>query len=137
MMLPIFVLLFGVFGCAANGDDLFPDQPEPTDDLGDDGSTRRLDIDLQSGFLADTVQIEVNGELVWEEKEVTTEMLIGLADSIETEVSEGTVTLTVRIPTQDLSSEIDLDVDGDKYIGVSVMDGSIDIFVSDTPFGYG
>jgi len=136
-MLPIFVLLFGVFGCAVNGDDLFPDQPEPTDDLGEDDSTRRLDIDLQSGFLADTVQIEVNGELVWEDKEVTTEMLIGLADSFETEVSEGTVTLTVRIPTQDLSSEIDLDVDGDKYIGVSVMDGRIDIFVSDTPFGYG
>ena len=137
MMLPIFALLFGVFGCAANGDDVFPDQPEPPDDLVDDGSTHQLVIDLQSGFIADTVQIEVNGELVWEEKEVTTEMLIGLADSVETEVPEGAVTLTVRIPTQALTSEIDLDVDGDKYVGISVMDGRLDIFVSDTPFGYG
>lgn len=136
-MLSIFVLLFGVLGCAANGDDLFPDQPEPTDDLEEEASTYQLVIDLQSGFLADTVQIEVNGELVWEEKEVTTEMLIGLADSIETEVPEGAVTLTVRIPTQDISSETDLEVDADKYIGVSVMNGSIEIFVSDTPFGYG
>lgn len=138
-MLSVFLMLIGAFGCAGSEYDFNPDEPPSPDENedGDSGTAYRLVIDFQDGFDSDTVQIEVDGDLVHEENDVSTSLLTGIASSYEVAVEEGEVSLTVQVPTQDTRSSIDLEISADTFVGVSLVDGMIEFFVSDTPFGYG
>lgn len=136
-MWSILLILFGAFGCGITDNDFYFDPPEPPEDEDRTQDTFHLGIDLQDGFSADRVEVEVNGELVWEGKEVTTALLTGLADSFDIQVAGGPLTLTVRIPSQNTFASIGIEMDGDRYVGVSVVDQVIKFFVSEFPFGYG
>jgi hypothetical protein len=95
-----------------------------------------LHIALQDGFTGDTVVINVNSKLVFEKKNVRTRTQIGLADSFETEVEEGSVSIEVKIPEKGLSEKYDLQFTTATYVGVSIDDHQIKFKISQQPFGY-
>ena len=76
------LILFGAFGCGGGGYDDYFNEPDPVDELDAPPESRRLVVDLQDGFSADTVRIELDGQLVWEGEDLTTALLTGLAASI-------------------------------------------------------
>jgi hypothetical protein len=136
-MLSVLLMFLGLFGCSSSENDFELEPAPPEDDAADSSNQHRLFIDLQDGFKSDTVQIELNGLPIQELEGVTTSLLIGLAGSIETQVSQGKATITVKVPTQEISASIDLEVTADTYLGISITLGVLHFIVSDTPFGYG
>lgn len=86
-----------------------------------------LAIDLQEGFVDDTVILRVNGEEVFRKEHVSTNPLLGLAHSFKTEVEKGPVNIRVDVRTRDLAKTVALEVSDDTYLGVSVVGGMIDV----------
>ena len=95
-----------------------------------------LAIDLQDGFVDDTVVLRVNGEELFRKGHVSTKLLLGLADSFKTEVEKGPVSVEISVETRDTAETISLYVSADTYLGVSVVNGRIEYIISDEPFGY-
>jgi hypothetical protein len=95
-----------------------------------------LGIDLQDGFVDDTVSVRIDGEEVFRKEHVRTKLILGLADSFKTEVEKGPVSVEISVETRDTAETISLYVSADTYLGVSVVDGRIKYRISDEPFGY-
>jgi len=100
------------------------------------GEMVTLGIDLQDGFEDDTVVMQINGEEVFRKEHVTTNLLLGLAASFETEVEKGPVSVEISVETRDIVETIPLDVSADTYLGVSVVNDRIEQIISDEPFVY-
>jgi len=96
-----------------------------------------LSIDFQDGFVDDTIIVQVNGEEVFQKEHVSTKLILGLADSFETEVETGLVNIEINVQTKNLTEDFLLEVSADTYIGISIMNGKIEYIVSDKPFRYG
>lgn len=96
-----------------------------------------LTIDLQDGFSDDVVTIKVNGREVLGEKRVSTEFQIGWAERLEVDTDEQRVVVDLSVPTQNLSKEVEIDLQGPTFVGFSIdpSDG-IEVRVSSQPFGY-
>ncbi len=95
-----------------------------------------LHIDLQEGFEQDTVVIHVNGSEIFREDGVSTMLLLGFAQTLETPVSPGEVVIDIQVPSRSLESQIKLSIDADAFIGISITEHGIEHFISDTPFTY-
>lgn len=95
-----------------------------------------LKIDLQEGFAQDSVRIMLNGELLAEETDVTTSLLLGFATTVETEAG-GSVELEVEVTNRGLSEIVMVDVSADTYLGISLSNNQFNIIISNKPFGYG
>jgi hypothetical protein len=96
-----------------------------------------LSVDLQDGFVDDTVVLYANGKEFFRKKNVSTKLLLGLAQAINTEVKPGTVSIEIRVPTKNVAKTISLLVSADTYVGISLVNGMIDHIVSPGPFAYG
>ncbi len=96
----------------------------------------KLVIDFQEGFAEDTIVVLIDDREVFRKQAVTTNFLLGHADSFETEVSEPPFEVEVSVTSRGLSGGIRLDPVGAVYLGVSVGDREITFVVSDQPFGY-
>jgi hypothetical protein len=96
-----------------------------------------LSIDFQEGFVEDTAVILVNGEQVFRKEHISTNPLLGLADSFMIEVETGLVHIEIVVETDDITHSIPLEVSADAYIGISIVDGMIESIVSHQPFKYG
>lgn len=99
------------------------------------GAIETLQIDLQEGFANDRVAITVNGQVVFDEV-VTTNLMHGLAATVEAEVPRGQTRVEVQIAARNLAETIPLDVSGTVYLGIAVRDGAIEHRISDQPFPY-
>ncbi|WP_128476422.1 hypothetical protein [Halorussus pelagicus] len=95
-----------------------------------------LHLALQVGFREDSVEVRVNGESVYAESDVTTSLLLGVADSIEYEIRDGSHEVVVELPDRQLTSEYEVKVTRDAYLGVSVERSQVVFRESDEPFGY-
>lgn len=129
-MRPRWILLgisLAVCSTACSGDDTAAEA---------DGPAQRLVIDLQDGFDGVTARIIVNGRTVAELEGVVTDEMLGLAESIEVEVPAGPTDLTVGVGDQ-LEVDTVVEVDTDRFVGVSLVGGEIQLNVSAEPFGYG
>lgn len=96
-----------------------------------------LAIDFQDGFEEDTVTVRLDGEEIFHKADVTTKLLLGLADSVKSEVKKGPVTVELGVQTRDILDTISLDVSADIYLGVSIVNDRLEYIFSDEPFGYG
>lgn len=101
------------------------------------GEVVTLSIDLQEGFLDDTVVLQVNGEEVFRREHVSTKLLLGIADSSKAEVEKGPAIIEVNVETKDIQKTISLELSADTYLGISIANGMIEHIVSNKPFGYG
>jgi hypothetical protein len=95
-----------------------------------------LRIDLQDGFDNDDVRIKVNGKEVYHRGDVTTKLLLGLADTTQTKVDDGAAEVEVAVPSRGLSQTERVEARGNVYLGVSVEAGRLRLNKSETPFGY-
>lgn len=101
------------------------------------GEMVTLSVHLQNGFVDDAIVLLVNCEEIFYKQHVSTIMLIGLADSLKTEVETGPVRIEANVPTKNIAKTIVLDVLTDTYIGISIVNDMVEYIVSDMPFGYG
>ena len=95
-----------------------------------------LFIDFQDGFSDDTVVVEVNGQEIFNKKNVNTDYSLGLADSVDRKVPKGTVDIKVSVPSRNISDTFSLEVTNNVYMGVSFVDDRIDHHISDEMFQY-
>jgi hypothetical protein len=96
-----------------------------------------LTIDLQDGFVDDTVILLVNGEEILQKEHVSTKILYGFADSVTTEVEKGSVSIEIKVKTKDIAKTILLNkVSDSTYLGISIVNGMIQYIESSKPFGY-
>lgn len=96
-----------------------------------------LNVALEDGFVNDLVVVQVNDREVFHQPNVKTRFQIGLADSFEVNVPEGSVKVETLLPSKQLSESIVLQVSDRAYIGVSLTpEGEISYRVSQEPFGY-
>jgi len=95
-----------------------------------------LHLALEEGFEDDDVTIAVDGEEVVRADAVRTRMQTGLARASDVTVAGGRHTVTVE--TRGTSASIDVDVEDELYLGVSLSRSgdAIEHRVSREPFGY-
>src|SRR5688572_2900185 len=95
-----------------------------------------LHIDLQEGFEDENVVIKVAGKEAFRKTNVRTKLQIGLADSFETTIESGPVTVEIELPSKNLSKSIEVQGSNAVYLGVSVIEGKIEHRIAHEQFGY-
>jgi hypothetical protein len=95
-----------------------------------------LVIDLQDGFFADTVIISVNGEEIYHQQGVHTNLAISRADSTQIQVPAGSANIDISVPSKHLSGVVTLQVTTTLYVGISIVDGTLEVRSSDQQFFY-
>lgn len=93
-------------------------------------------IAFQEGFHEDEVQVEHNGQRVYQKSKITSDVRIGLADSFETPQLDGPDVLYFIIPEKGIKQRITFEFSHTVYIAVSYVDQELQLSVSDQPFGY-
>jgi hypothetical protein len=98
----------------------------------------RLHVALQDGFAHDPVHIRIGTHEVYQSADLSTRQQIGLADSFDTTVERGDVTLDIALPARPHPhQQVTLHVATDVFVGVSLdLHGTLRHRVSSTPFGY-
>lgn len=95
----------------------------------------RVTVDLQEGFLDDTVVLRVDGREILREK-VRTKMQTGLGRHVEVDVAPGSHALEVELPDRNEAARLDLVVRAPHYVGVSLAGGKLAVVEQGTPFMY-
>ena len=96
-----------------------------------------ITIDLQDGFMDDTVAVSAGGREVVREQGVTTRFQIGMAKSLQVAVPEGAEVLEVEVPTKGERATVPIDLSKPVFVGVSLTtEGQLDFTVQEQPFGY-
>jgi|YNPNPStandDraft_1061719.scaffolds.fasta_scaffold05806_3 hypothetical protein len=95
-----------------------------------------LRIDLQEGFARDAVAIKLNGKPAFSKKQVSTQLLLGKADSFTTAIAPGPLRIDLEVKTRKLQETIALQAEGNMYIGVSIVGDRLIYSVADKPYGY-
>lgn len=95
-----------------------------------------LVIDLQDGFSADTVIVHVNGEEVYHKQGVNTNLAISRADSLHIQVPDGTANMNINVLSRHLSKTVAFQVTTTLYVGISILDGALEVQFSDKQFFY-
>jgi len=96
-----------------------------------------LHIALQEGFFNDSVIIRANQQEIFRHQSVKTRTQIGLAEWMEINLPEGSVTLEVSVLSKGVTQSIPLQLSGNVYLGISLTpEGKLDYQISDQAFGY-
>lgn len=95
-----------------------------------------LSIYLTDGFAKDRVVVRMNGEQVYARDNVTTQLLIGLADSFEVEAHSSRLVIEIDVPSRDLGHTIEIDVAQGTHVVIWIESGNVMHFISATPVGF-
>jgi hypothetical protein len=106
-------------------------QPVPGDEL-----IGSVVIDLQEGFMDDTVAIRVGDREIFHQENVSTDFLLGVAGSVEARVPQGPVTVEVSVPSRRLFDVIKLDASPNAHLGVALREQQLQFRISDQSFTY-
>jgi hypothetical protein len=82
-----------------------------------------LQIDLEDGFDGDTIVVRADGEEVWRQEDVTTNLASSLAAIAHVEVPES-AEIEVEVQTQELSAATRVET---PYLEVRVVDGRLTV----------
>ena len=94
-----------------------------------------LRVDLQEGFVGDSVRITVNGEERFRKDGVRTRTQIGRADAFEMTLPPGPA--RIEVTARGVTHPIAVSLAADLYVGVSIApDGTIVDKQSGHAFGY-
>lgn len=97
---------------------------------------KTLHVDLQTGFEGDTVTVIVDGDTVYNDSEVNTSLMTGLAASFEVSVGAGTHQIEVRLPGRAITGSTSVEMDQELYLGISIENEEVVFRLSEEPFGY-
>jgi len=95
-----------------------------------------LEVHLQEGFEGDIVLLQVEDQDPVQQANVTTKLLYGYAAVITVRVPEGKIQLRVTLPERQLSDTVELQIPDERFVGVSLMGGKIEVVKSHEVFGY-
>jgi hypothetical protein len=84
-----------------------------------------LAVHLLDGFAEDVVVVEVDGHPIARRDQVTTQLLLGLATTLEVDVRDGPASVTISVPTRNLAAEVKLDPRTEKHLLVGIESGSL------------
>ncbi len=93
-------------------------------------------IALQEGFNKDEVHIEHNDKSIYQKNGVTTDLRIGLADSLEVPQQTGLNTIKFTLPKKHIEQSITFQYSNTVYLAVSLVGNELKVLVSDRAFGY-
>ena len=96
----------------------------------------RINIILLDGFDDDEVAINVDGREIYHNTSVSTDMLLGFADSIVIDVSGSSSNIEISIPSQQLMNSTGVNAVQDVFIAFSIVNGAIDMLISEEPLGF-
>jgi hypothetical protein len=96
-----------------------------------------ITIDFQDGFVNDSIECRLNGKIIYSKNNCNTSQLTGLADSVRVKPDEGLNKLKVSIVSRGIEKDILIEVKKDVYVGISIVNDTIEHIVSAKPFGYG
>lgn len=97
----------------------------------------RLRIDLREGFTGDTVEVALDGRVVYARAGVRTDYSVGLADFVETEVATPAATIEVRLKERKLAGRLQAKLAGaTTYVAVVAAPDRISIHQLDGPPRY-
>jgi hypothetical protein len=95
-----------------------------------------LHVALQDGFAEDEVVVLAGEREVYRNVAVTTRTQVGLADTFEIETDSPSTMLRVSLPGRRLAVARNVVTSGDRHVGVSVVDGRVEIKESAERFRY-
>ena len=96
-----------------------------------------ITIDFQDGFVNDSIECQLNGKTIYNKNNCNTSRLTGLADSVSVKAGKGLNKLKVIILSRNIEKEIPIDIKDEVFIGISVVNDTIEHIISAKPFGYG
>jgi len=99
-----------------------------------------IEIDLQSGFTGQSVEILVDEQAVFSKEGVATKKLLGKADSITLKGADRKKGVSIQIKVGGGIPEQTLYLTPESvgdFVGVNLEDGELKLIVSKRPFGYG
>jgi len=102
----------------------------------EEDSMYTLEIDLQEGFDGDQVVIEINGKESFRQENVSTKLLLGYAETKAFPLPPGETTVTISLPQKKQTTTINLNLEANTYLGVSVTPAGLEYILSDKPFFY-
>jgi hypothetical protein len=95
-----------------------------------------LKIDLQDGFEGDLVVVRVNDKEIFRKEGIKTRLMLGYADSMETDAPLGQGRVEIALPQKNIRETISLNITAPVYLGLSVSNGKIVQRISQTIFAY-
>ena len=95
-----------------------------------------LEIHLQEGFEADEVVVLLDGREVFSGEAVTSQALLGLAETVTLETDTEGHEVTVELPRRGLSGHASVPASERCYVGASRQGEQLEMTVSAEPFGY-
>lgn len=95
-----------------------------------------LTIDLQEGFSSDHVVVEINNQVVFDERNIRSRFEIGFAASRDVPSPQKPYELKVSIPEANLVRKIIVDPAQTTHVGINRVDDGLLVTASSEPFGY-
>ena len=96
-----------------------------------------ITVDLQDGFMDDSVAVSAGGRELLREEGITTRFQIGMAKSMQVAVPAGEAVLEVEVPTKNQRATVPIDTSRPVFVGISLTtEGELDVRVQEQPFGY-
>lgn len=103
-----------------------------------DAGAASIHVALDEGFLNDTVEIRVDGSLVYRKEGVSTNLQLGQADVFDARFDGESAAVQVEVPSRGVTESIlVLEASQGVYLGISIEEnGKIAYRLLDEPFGY-
>lgn len=95
-----------------------------------------LHIALEEGFENDGIVVTVDGVERYRHEGLLTKLQSGLADQFQADVSAGQSTISVLVPSRNVSGTTTLAVAEDLHVGISLTSDGIRFRNSSSTFGY-
>jgi len=80
--------------------------------------------------------IEINGDELFRQEKVLTKLLLGYAETLVFQVPQGNTTIFISLPKARQEKTIELDLNEDAYLGISLTPAGFEYTISDKPFFY-
>ena len=91
---------------------------------------------LLDGFSQDQVTIRADGRVVFEAPDVTTKRLLGYAKKLPPIEAGASLQLQLELPQRAIRSEINVDLQSECHVAISVEGGQLKHFVSAQRLGF-
>ena len=85
----------------------------------------RLTIILERGFKDDTVIVKINEKEIFHKKNITTKLLIGMAESLQLNVQEGLVTFKISLPDKNIVKDFSAEILHPSILKLSLENGEL------------
>lgn len=81
--------------------------------------------------------VRVNQKEVFRSPQVTTQLLIGVAEQIQLPQAVGPAQIEIELEERDILETFDVESEGEFFIGINLDRDKIQFINSNGPFGYG